>query len=261
MFMTKKITLLFLTSILSVSFISAQNNIKPWNKKTPNFRYKQTYIQQIESNTLFIGEEQNNNDYLKIDLRNQIIIDETNKIKRVIFPISLDNEHNGVKPPTDTSTFKELTLNIDKNQKVIEYYGDTALSNYFNQIQFFDFTGLSPLLDLKSKRNIGDQWVDSNFMPKLGIATFKLVNITDNRAKIEVNVDVNMIQEVQSGELIQFNFIGNMNGSIIINSDFANFISQRDFNFNLEGRIIYSETKLEIPSTIKGTFSNTLEIL
>jgi hypothetical protein len=258
--MTKKITLLFLTSILSVSFISAQNNIKPWNKKTPNFRYKQTYIQQIQSNTLFIGEEQNNNDYLKIDLRNQLIIDETNKIKRVIFPISLDNEHNGVKP-TYTSTFKELTLNIDKNQKIIEYYGDTALSNYFNQIQFFDFTGLSPLLDLKSKRNIGDQWVDSNFMPKLGIASFKLVNITDNRAKIEVNVDVNMIQVVQSEELIQFNFIGNMNGSIIINTDFANFISQRDFNFNLEGRIIYSETKLEIPSTIKGTFSNTLEIL
>jgi hypothetical protein len=88
-----------------------------------------------------------------------------------------------------------------------------------------------------------------------------LVNITDNRAKIEVNVDVNMIQVVQSEELIQFNFIGNMNGSIIINTDFANFISQRDFNFNLEGRIIYSETKLEIPSTIKGTFSNTLEIL
>ncbi|MEY3964877.1 MAG: hypothetical protein RL263_45 [Bacteroidota bacterium] len=260
MFMTKKTTLLFLTSILSVSFISAQNNIKPWNKKTPNFRYKQTYIQQIQSNTLFIGEEQNNNDYLKIDLRNQLIIDETNKIKRVIFPISLDNEHNGVKP-TYTSTFKELTLNIDKNQKIIEYYGDTALSNYFNQIQFFDFTGLSPILDLKSKRNIGDQWVDSNFMPKLGIATFKLVNITDNRAKIEVNVDVNMIQEVQSGELIQFNFIGNMNGSIIINTDFANFISQRDFNFNLEGRIIYSETKLEIPSTIKGSFSNNLEIL
>jgi hypothetical protein len=258
--MTKKTTLLFLTSILSVSFISAQNNIKPWNKKTPNFRYKQTYIQQIQSNTLFIGEEQNNNDYLKIDLRNQLIIDETNKIKRVIFPISLDNEHNGVKP-TYTSTFKELTLNIDKNQKIIEYYGDTALSNYFNQIQFFDFTGLSPILDLKSKRNIGDQWVDSNFMPKLGIATFKLVNITDNRAKIEVNVDVNMIQEVQSGELIQFNFIGNMNGSIIINTDFANFISQRDFNFNLEGRIIYSETKLEIPSTIKGSFSNNLEIL
>lgn len=260
MFMTKKTTLLFLTSILSVSFISAQNNIKPWNKKTPNFHFKQTYIQQIQSNTLFIGEEQNNNDYLKIDLRNQLIIDETNKIKRVIFPISLDNEHNGVKP-TYTSTFKELTLNIDKNQKIIEYYGDTALSNYFNQIQFFDFTGLSPLLDLKSKRNIGDQWVDSNFMPKLGIATFKLVNITDNRAKIEVNVDVNMIQDVQSGELIQFNFIGNMNGSIIINTDFANFISQRDFNFNLEGRIIYSETKLEIPSTIKGSFSNTLEIL
>lgn len=260
MFMTKKTTLLFLTSILSVSFISAQNNIKPWNKKTPNFRYKQTYIQQIQSNTLFIGEEQNNNDYLKIDLRNQLIIDETNKIKRVIFPISLDNEHNGVKP-TYTSTFKELTLNIDKNQKIIEYYGDTALSNYFNQIQFFDFTGLSPLLDLKSKINIGDQWVDSNFMPKLGIATLKLINITDNRAKIEVNVDVNMIQEVQSGELIQFNFIGNMNGSIIINTDFANFISQRDFNFNLEGRIIYSETKLEIPSTIKGSFSNNLEIL
>lgn len=260
MFMTKKITLLFLTSILSVSFISAQNNIKPWNKKTPNFNYKQTYIQQIQSNTLFIGEEQNNNDYLKIDLRNQLIIDETNKIKRVIFPISLDNEHNGVKP-TYTSTFKELTLNIDKNQKIIEYYGDTALSNYFNQIQFFDFTGLSPILDLKSKRNIGDQWVDSNFMPKLGIATFKLVNITDNRAKIEVNVDVNMIQEVQSGELIQFNFIGNMNGSIIINTDFANFISQRDFNFNLEGRIIYSETKLEIPSTIKGSFSDNLEVL
>lgn len=260
MFMTKKTTLLFLTSILSVSFISAQNNIKPWNKKTPNFRYKQTYIQQIQSNTLFIGEEQNNNDYLKIDLRNQLIIDETNKIKRVIFPISLDNEHNGVKP-TYTSTFKELTLNIDKNQKIIEYYGDTALSNYFNQIQFFDFTGLSPILDLKSKRNIGDQWVDSNFMPKLGIATFKLVNITDNRAKIEVDVDVNMIQEVQSGEVIQFNFIGIMNGSIIINTDFANFISQRDFNFNLEGRIIYSETKLEIPSTIKGSFSNNLEIL
>lgn len=258
--MTKKITLLFLTSILSVSFISAQNNIKPWNKKTPNFHYKQTYIQQIQSNTLFIGEEQNNNDYLKIDLRNQLIIDETNKIKRVIFPISLDNEHNGVKP-TYTSTFKELTLNIDKNQKIIEYYGDTALSNYFNQIQFFDFTGLSPILDFKSKRNIGDQWVDSNFMPKLGIATFKLVNITDNRAKIEVNVDVNMIQEVQSGELIQFNFIGNMNGSIIINTDFANFISQRDFNFNLEGRIIYSETKLEIPSTIKGSFSDNLEVL
>lgn len=260
MFMKKKITLLFLTSILSVSFISAQNNIKPWIKKTPNFRYNQTYVQQSQSNTLFIGEEQTNNDYLKIELQNQLIIDETNKIKRVIFPISLDNEHNGVKP-TYTSTFKELTLNIDKNQKIIEYYGDTALSNYFNQIQFFDFTGLSPILDLKSKRNIGDQWVDSNFMPKLGIATFKLVNITDNRAKIEVNVDVNMIQEVQSGELIQFNFIGNMNGSIIINTDFANFISQRDFNFNLEGRIIYSETKLEIPSTIKGSFSDNLEIL
>ena len=261
MFMKKKITLLFLTSILSVSFISAQNNIKPWNKKTPNFHYKQTYIQQIQSNTLYIGEELINNNYLKIELQNQISVNNPTHIQRVISPPILETEQNGSKSTPDNSTFKELKLNIDKNQKIIEYYGDTALSNYFNQIQFFDFTGLSPLLDLISKRNIGDQWVDSNFMPKLGIATFKLVNITDNRAKIEVNVDVNMIQVVQSEELIQFNFIGNMNGSIIINTDFANFISQRDFNFNLEGRIIYSETKLEIPSTIKGTFSNTLEIL
>ena len=98
-------------------------------------------------------------------------------------------------------------------------------------------------------------------MPNIGIATFKLVNITDNQAKVDVEVNVNMIQEVQAAELIQFNFIGTMNGSIIINTDFANLISQRDFKINLEGRIIYSETKLEIPSTLKGSFTNNLEIL
>lgn len=261
MFMTNKISLLFLTSILSISFISAQNNIKPWTKKTPNFRYNQTYLQQSQSNTLFIGEEQTNNDYLKIELQNQLLFNEPNHIKRVISPPTLETEHNGTKSPSDNSTFRELTLNIDKNQKVIEYFGDTALSNYFNQIQFFDFTGLTPLLNLKSKRNMNESWVDSSFMPKLGVAKLKLVNITDNRAKIDVELDVNMIQEVQSGELIQFNFIGTMKGVIIVNTDFANMISQHDFNFNLEGRIIYSETKLEIPSTIKGTFSNTLEIL
>lgn len=261
MFMMKKITLFFLTSFLSMSFISAQNNIKPWNKKTPNFPFKQTYIQQIQSNTLFIGEEQTNNDYLKIELQNQISFHEPNQFQRVISSSILESEHNGLKTPSDNSTFKELSLTIDKNQNIIEYYGDTALSNYFKQIQFFGFTGLSPFLDLKSKKNIGDIWTDSNFMPNIGIATFKLVNITDNRAKVDVEIDVNMIQDVQAGELIQFNFIGTMNGSIIINTDFVNLISQRDFKINLEGRIIYSETKLEIPSTLKGSFSNNLEIL
>jgi hypothetical protein len=261
MFMMKKITLFFLTSFLSMSFISAQNNIKPWNKKTPNFPFKQTYIQQIQSNTLFIGEEQINNDYLKIELQNRISFNEPNQIQRVISPPILESEHNGVKSPSNDFTFKELSLTIDKNQNIIEYYGDTALSNYFKQIQFFGFTGLSPFLELKSKKNIGDIWTDSNFMPNIGIATFKLVNITDNQAKVDVEVNVNMIQEVQAAELIQFNFIGTMNGSIIINTDFANLISQRDFKINLEGRIIYSETKLEIPSTLKGSFSNNLEIL
>lgn len=259
--MTKKTILVFIFANLMLPLVWAQSNIKPWLKKIPKFTYNQTYIQRIQSNTLFIGEEQTNNDYLKIELQNQLLFNEPNLIKRVISPPTLENEHNGTKSPSDNSTFRELTLNIDKNQKVIEYFGDTALSNYFNQIQFFDFTGLTPLLNLKSKRNMNESWVDSSFMPKLGVAKLKLVNTTDNRAKIDVELDVNMIQEVQSGELIQFNFIGNMKGSIIINTDFANFISQRDFKFHLEGRIIYSETKLEIPSTINGTFSNTLEIL
>lgn len=259
--MPKKITLLFLPFIFLTSVISAQNNLKPWNKKTPDFQFKQTYIQQIQSNTLFIGEEQTNNDYLKIEVLNNFSFNKSPFIQRVISPPILETEHNGVKSPTGNSTFKELSLTIDKNQKIIENSGDTALLNYFNQIQFFDFTGNSPILDLKSPKKIGDKWIDSSIMPRIGIATLKLVSLSDNKAKIDVEVDVNMIQEVQAGEPIQFNFIGKMNGIIIVNTDFANLISQRDFNINLEGRIIYPDSKLEIPSTIKGSFSNTLEIL
>lgn len=259
--MNKKIGAFFLFSLLITTSVNAQNSINPWSKKVPNFKFKQTYIQQNQSNTLYIGEEQNNNNFLHIEILNKLHFNDLNQIERVISEPNIVFEYNGINSSPDNSKFKELTLLIDNNQKIIESKGDSLLLNYLNQIQFFDLTSLSPILKLKSQKYIGDQWLDSNFTPNLGVANLKLLNISENKAKIEVEVELNMLQEVQAGELIQFNYIGSLKGFIIVNTDFANLISQSDFKIQLEGRTIYSETKIEIPSTIKGSFSNALEIL
>jgi len=162
--------------------------------------------------------------------------------------------------PDASKNFTPIVLTINNQGIINSITGSPELLKQMEQSYSGSFQlnkTFTQFLNIKSIKNIGDSWLDSNIDAGNSMITQYTYDRNENgnailsfTTSMAVQSDMN-----QNGIIIHNDLLGKMNGSMTVDSK-SNYIISTAGNINLEGRMEMNTQ--EIPVSINSTFNDSI---
>jgi hypothetical protein len=259
----KKSIFSFLAFILVCGFALGQN-LSPKKGFYPIQKTKRKMTQLAKNKMLMQGQDMtmvtNMDMYSTIHIQSPV--SDSQKISITFNKIEGDIEVMGKKQniPDASKTFKPIVLTTNKDGIINSITGSPELLKQMEQSYSGSFQlnkTFTQFLNIKSIKNIGDSWLDSNIDAGNSMITNYTYNRNENGNAILSFITSMIVQSDmnQNGIAIHNDLLGKMSGTMTIDTK-TNYIISTDGNINLEGRMEMNTQ--EIPVNINSTFNDTI---
>lgn len=259
----KKSIFSFLAFVLVCSCAFGQTLI-PQKGFYPIQKTQRKMTQLAKNKMLMQGQEMNMvtnmNMYSTINIQSPV--SDSQKITITFNKIEGDIEVMGKKQniPDAAKTFKPIVLTTTNQGIINSITGSPELLKQMEQSYSGSFQlnkKYTQFLNVKSIKNIGDSWLDSNIDGGNSMITQYTYDRNENGNAILSFVTSMIVQSDmnQNGIIIHNDLLGKMTGSMTIDPK-SNYIISTAGNINLEGRMEMNTQ--EIPVNISSTFNDSI---
>jgi hypothetical protein len=192
----------------------------------------------------------------------QTPVSDSQKISITYNKIEGDIEVMGKKQdiPDASKNFKPIVLTTNNQGDINSITGSPELLKQMEQSYSGSFQlnkTFTQFLNIKSTKNIGDSWIDSNTYAGNSMITQYTYDRNENGDAILSFITSMIVQSDmnQNGIIIHNDLLGKMKGSMTVDRK-SNYIISTDGNMNLEGRMEMNAQ--EIPVNINSTFNDSI---
>jgi len=259
----KKSIFSFLAFVLVCSCAFGQN-LSPQKGFYPIQKTQRKMTQLAKNKMLMQGQEMNMvttmNMYSTINIQSPV--SDSQKITITFNKIEGDIEVMGKKQniPDAAKTFKPIILTTTNQGIINSITGSPELLKQMEQSYSGSFQlnkKYTQFLNVKSIKNIGDNWLDSNIDGSNSMITQYTYDRNENGNAILSFVTSMIVQSDmnQNGIIIHNDLLGKMTGSMTVDTK-SNYIISTAGNINLEGRMEMNTQ--EIPVSINSTFNDSI---
>jgi hypothetical protein len=259
----KKSIFSFLAFIFVCGYALGQN-LSPKKGFYPIQKNKRKMSQIAKNKMLMQGQEMtmitNMNMYSTVNIQSPV--SDSQKISIAFNKVEGDIEVMGKKQdiPDATKNFKPIVLTTNNQGIINSITGSPELLKQMEQSYSGSFQlnkTFTQFLNIKSIKNIGDSWIDSNMDAANSMITNYNYDRNENGNAI-LRFTTSMIVQGdmnQNGIAIHNDLLGKMSGTMTVDTK-TNYIISTDGNINLEGRMEMNTQ--EIPVTINSTFNDSI---
>jgi len=259
----KKSVFSFLAFILVCGYALGQN-LSPKKGFYPIQKNKRKMTQIAKNKMLMQGQEMtmitNMNMYSTVHIQNPV--SDSQKISITFNKVEGDIELMGKKQdiPDASKNFKPILLTTNNQGIIHSITGSPELLKQMEQSYSGSFQlnkTFTQFLNIKSIKNIGDSWIDSNMDAANSMITKYIYDRNENGNAI-LSFTTSMIVQSnmnQNGIDVHSDLSGKMLGTMTVDTK-TNYIISTDGNINLEGRMEMN-TK-EIPVNINSTINDSI---
>lgn len=259
----KKSIFSFLAFILFCTYAFGQN-LSPKKGFYPIQKTKRKMTQLAKNKMLMQGQDMtmvtNMNMYSTIHIQTPVA--DSQKISITFNKIEGDIEVMGKKQtiPDGSKNFKPIVLTTNNEGIINSITGSPELLKQMEQSYSGSFQlnkTFTQFLTIKSIKNIGDSWIDSNMDAGNSMITKYNYDRNENgNAILSFSTSMTVQSDMnQNGIVIHNDLIGKMTGTMTVDPK-SNYIISTDGNINLEGRMEMNTQ--EIPVNISSTFNDTI---
>jgi hypothetical protein len=259
----KKSIFSFLAFILVCGYALGQN-LSPKKGFYPIQKTTRKMTQLAKNKMLMQGQEMtmvtNMNMYSIINIQSPV--SDSQKISITYNKIEGDIEVMGKKQniPDASKNFKPIVLTTNNQGAINSITGSPELLKQMEQSYSGSFQlnkTFTQFLNIKSTKNIGDSWIDSNTYAGNSMITQYTYDRNENGDAILSFITSMIVQSDmnQNGIIIHNDLLGKMTGSMTVDRK-SNYIISTDGNINLEGRMEMNAQ--EIPVNINSTFNDSI---
>ena len=251
-------------ALISICSSAFGQSLNPQKGFYPMQKTKRKMTQLAKNKMLMQGQEMtmvtNMNMYSTIHI--QTPVSDSQKITVAYNKIDGDIEVMGKKQniPDATKNFAPIVLTTNSKGVITSVTGSPELLKQMEQSYSGSFQLNKPFtqfLNIKTIKNIGDIWLDSNIDAGNSMITQYTYDRNENGNAILTFTTIMAVQNEmnQNGIIIHNDLLGKMNGSMTVDSK-TNYIISTIGNINLEGRMEMNTQ--EIPVNINSTFNDSI---
>ncbi len=259
----KKTIFSFLAFILVCGFTLGQN-LSPKKGFYPIQKTKRKMTQLAKNKMMMQGQEMtmvtNMDMYSTINIQNPV--SDSQKISITFNKIEGDIEVMGKKQtiPDASKTFTPIVLTTNNSGVINSISGSPELLKQMEQSYSGSFQvskTFTQFLNIKSIKNIGDSWLDSNIDgANIMITQYTFDRNENGNAILNFTTTMTVQSDMnQNGIIVHSDLLGKMSGTMNIDTK-TNYIISTNGNINLEGRMEMNTQ--EIPVNIISTFNDSI---